>query len=247
MRSFPTLVATLAAIPSALAFTYSVGVGKSEVTGEPAYAGFDPSRIVISDATTSNQIDFLFLGGTHRVVQVTPDQPCAYAGGFDSGVQRVAAGTLQGQGPTVVYQIENNTDVLYFADIGEDYSPCYLGAIFCVNSVENSDTACHTVIDAAKALGVQYGVTTAPSTASSTSAAASSASSASDSAASSASTTAASTSSAASSGASSSSRAPSASGSAPAASQSAGSNGAGALKVAVGAMALVGGAAALLA
>ena len=46
MRSFPTLVATLAAIPSALAFTYSVGVGKSEVTGEPAYAGFDPSRCV---------------------------------------------------------------------------------------------------------------------------------------------------------------------------------------------------------
>ncbi|GAA5913296.1 hypothetical protein JCM8208_005200 [Rhodotorula glutinis] len=245
MRSFPTLVATLAAIPAALAFTYSVGVGKSEVTGEPAYAGFDPSRIVISDATTSNQIDFLFLGGTHRVVQVSPDQPCAYAGGFDSGVQRVAAGTLQGQGPSAVYDITNNTDVLYFADIGEDYSPCYLGAIFCVNSDETSDTACHSVIDAAKALGVQYGVTTAPSTASSTSAGASSASSASDSAATSASTTVAS-SSAASSGGASSSRSPSASGSAPAASQSGGSNGAGALKVAAGAMALVGGAAALL-
>ena len=45
MRSFPTLVATLAASASfASAFTYTVGVGKSEVTGEPAYAGFDPSR-----------------------------------------------------------------------------------------------------------------------------------------------------------------------------------------------------------
>lgn len=226
----------------ASAFTYSVGVGKSEVTGRGGNGevGFDPSRIVISDQTTDNEIVFEFLGGVHRVVQVSPDQPCAYAGGFDSGIQRVPAGTQQRAGPSATYQVTNNSAVLYFADIGEDYTPCYLGAIFCVGSDETSPTtACHAVIDAAKALGAQYGVTTTSGGASSSTSGTSSAPTSSESSAS--------TTSAASSTSSGASRSSSGSLAAASATPSAGgSNGAGALKVAAGAVALVGGAAALL-
>lgn len=199
-----------------------------------------PRRIVISDQTTDNEIVFEFLGGVHRVVQVSPDQPCAYAAGFDSGIQRVPAGTQQRAGPSATYQVTNNSAVLYFADIGEDYTPCYLGAIFCVGSDETSPTtACHAVIDAAKALGAQYGVTTTSGGASSSTSGTSSAPTSSESSAS--------TTSAASSTSSGASRSSSGSLAAASATPSAGgSNGAGALKVAAGAVALVGGAAALL-
>lgn len=88
-----------------------VGVGKNEVTGDPGI-GFDPSRTVIADQSVSNTIQFSFLEGIHRVVQVSAQDPCAFAGGFDSGVLSVPNGTLQGQGPTATFNVQNNSDVL---------------------------------------------------------------------------------------------------------------------------------------
>ncbi|GAA6056441.1 hypothetical protein JCM3770_007470 [Rhodotorula araucariae] len=247
MRSLAFATATSLALASlASGFTYSVGVGKNESTGQPG-VGFDPSRTVITNPG-SNEIVFQFLAGVHRVVQVTPAAPCAPGGDFDTGVQRVQAGTLQGAGPNATFNIANNSEVLYFADIGDDYSPCYLGAVFCVNTDESSasDTSCHSVIAAAKALGKQYGVTTTPPApgATSTSAAVNGTSSTSSSSATSAASSSSSPSSSASAGVSRT-----ASGSAAQASRSAGGGSSGAsasLQVAAGAAALVGGAAALL-
>ncbi|GAA6056673.1 hypothetical protein NBRC10513_001112 [Rhodotorula toruloides] len=168
--SLPTLaISALALAHTAHAYQYTVGVGKNEVTGEPGI-GFDPSRTVIADSTTSNTVQFSFLGGIHRVVQVSAQDPCAFAGGFDSGVVGVPEGTLQGSGPTATFEVKNNSDVLYFADIGNDNSPCYLGAVFCLNTDESSPTtSCHAVKAKAQALGTQYGVSTTPEVASSTS------------------------------------------------------------------------------
>ncbi|GAA5878164.1 hypothetical protein JCM8547_008360 [Rhodosporidiobolus lusitaniae] len=230
MRSTFSLAATvLATAHAASAFTYSIGVGKDEVTGNPGI-GFDPSYTVISAHGDGNVLAFEFLGGQHRVVQTSGvDAPCAASGGFDSGLVSVPAGILQGSGPTQTFAITNDTEVLYFADIGEDNSPCYLGAVFCVNTNEGSDQACHVARTNALALGTQYGVTATPSaTASSTS------SGAGNSTSSAASTSAASSSSATSSGSSSAaSRTASgtASAAAESASQSGGSNAAGSVKI----------------
>ncbi|BGP25500.1 hypothetical protein JCM10295v2_004428 [Rhodotorula toruloides] len=110
--SLPTLaISALALAHTVHAYQYTVGVGKNQATGEPGI-GFDPSRTVIADASTSNTIQFSFLSGIHRVVQVSAQDPCAFAGGFDSGVVTVPNGTLQGQGPTATYNVQNNSDVL---------------------------------------------------------------------------------------------------------------------------------------
>ncbi|KAJ8293290.1 hypothetical protein OF846_003320 [Rhodotorula toruloides] len=173
----PTLaISALALAHTAAAYQYTVGVGKNEVTGDPGI-GFDPSRTVIADSSASNTIQFSFLEGIHRVVQVSAQDPCAFAGGFDSGVLSVPNGTLQGQGPTATFNVQNNSDVLYFADIATDYSPCYLGAVFCLNTDESSSTtSCYAVKAKAQALGTQYGVSTTPSLPSSATASAASSS-----------------------------------------------------------------------
>ncbi|GAA5919376.1 hypothetical protein JCM6882_004542 [Rhodosporidiobolus microsporus] len=179
MRPSTLALSALSIASTVHAFTYSIGVGKNEVDGQPGI-GFDPSYTVIVPHSDGNDLAFEFLAGVHRVVQTSGvDAPCSPSGGFDSGVVRVPQGTLQGQGPTQTFQIENDTAVMYFADIGEDFSACYLGAVFCINTDESSPQACHAARSAALALGAQYGVTATPSntiSGSSTSAASSSSS-----------------------------------------------------------------------
>ncbi|GAA5914189.1 uncharacterized protein JCM6883_000769 [Sporobolomyces salmoneus] len=183
MRSFTTITALSALASTAYGFVYTVGVGKDQTTGQPG-VGFDPSRTVISDLTTDNEVHFRFLQGNHRVVQSDFDSPCASNGGFDSGEENVATGTAEESGPVATFNIANNSGVYYFSDIGNNAAECYLGAVFCLNTNEADDaTACHSFQAAALALGAQNGVTansttstaaSIPSTASSTSAASSS-------------------------------------------------------------------------
>ncbi|BGP41092.1 hypothetical protein JCM10449v2_005061 [Rhodotorula kratochvilovae] len=112
MRSFALATATSLALASlATAATYSIGVGKSEVTGQPGI-GFDPTRTVITNTGEDNHIVFQFLSGIHRVVQVSPSSPCAPAGDFDTGVVRVPAGVLQGSGPNATFNLDDNSEVL---------------------------------------------------------------------------------------------------------------------------------------
>ncbi|POY70997.1 hypothetical protein BMF94_5922 [Rhodotorula taiwanensis] len=165
--SIALLLAT-AAVPAA-AYQYTVGVGKDQSTGQPGL-GFDPSRTQIADPNTSNTIVFSFLEGIHRVVQTDGNlnAPCSPAGEFDTGVQTVPAGST---GQSFTFTVDNNTQAYYFADIGEDYSPCYLGAVFCVNTDETSSTtSCHAVQAAAVSLGKQQGVSTTPGLSTATSA-----------------------------------------------------------------------------
>ncbi|BGP54984.1 hypothetical protein JCM8202_005976 [Rhodotorula sphaerocarpa] len=153
--------AVIAASGPAHAYQYTVGVGKDQSTGQPGI-GFDPSRTQIVDQNTVNTIVFTFLEGIHRVVQTdgSLNAPCSPAGQFDTGVQTVPAGS---NGPSFTFSVDNNTAEYYFADIGEDYSPCYLGAVFCVNTDESSSsTSCHAVQSAAISLGKQQGVSTTP-------------------------------------------------------------------------------------
>ncbi|GAA6005842.1 hypothetical protein JCM10207_007246 [Rhodosporidiobolus poonsookiae] len=213
--------------------TLAVGVGKSEVTGQPGI-GFDPSYTVVVPHGDGNQVVFRQLEGAHRVVSVDFEAPCTPNGDFDSGLINVPAGTSEDSAPTATFDITNDTAVYYFADIGSDNSPCYLGAVFCLNTDESSDTACYRAKAAATALGTQYGVSTTPaiSSASSTSGASSASS-----AAASASTTSAPASSSTGTG---TNRAASATSSTPSASATDGGNGA-------GRMSAVGGAAGVLA
>ncbi|GAA5877194.1 hypothetical protein JCM3774_000112 [Rhodotorula dairenensis] len=222
------------ALPTASAFQYTVGVGKDQTTGQPGL-GFDPSRTVVTDVTTSNTVVFTFLEGIHRVVQTdgSLNAPCAPSGGFDTGVQTVPAGT---NGPSFTFDISNNTETYYFADIANDYSPCFLGAVFCLNTNESSSTtSCHAVQAAAISLGKDQGVTTTPGLSTSTSASATSSGSTTSSSVSSTSSSATSTtSSLTSSSASPASSTVAATGSAANAAASGGSSGAGSLSVANG-------------
>ncbi|GAA5936389.1 uncharacterized protein JCM15063_001873 [Sporobolomyces koalae] len=159
MRSLTAITALTALASAAHGFVYTVGVGKDQTTGQPG-VGFDPSRTVVSDLNSSNEVQFRFLQGNHRVVQSDFDSPCSSNGGFDSGVQDVAAGTAEENGPVATFNIQNNTGIYYFSDIGDNASQCYLGAVFCLNTNEgDNDGACHTFQSAALALGAQYGVT----------------------------------------------------------------------------------------
>ncbi|GAA5832033.1 hypothetical protein JCM5353_000728 [Sporobolomyces roseus] len=168
MRSFTTTITALTVLAtSAHAFVYTVGVGKDQTTGQPG-VGFDPSRTVVSDQTTDNELQFRFLQGNHRVVQSDFDSPCASNGGFDSGVEDVAAGTAEEAGPVATFNIANNSGVYYFSDIGNNAAECYLGAVFCLNTNEaDNDSACHSFQSAALALGAQNGVTANTTSASS--------------------------------------------------------------------------------
>ncbi|BGP17290.1 hypothetical protein JCM10213v2_005308 [Rhodosporidiobolus nylandii] len=151
----------------------------------PNCTGGRRSDTVIVPHGDGNEIVFEFLGGgvgsngvstgVHRVVQTDGvAAPCNPNGGFDSGVVRVANGTLQGNGPSATFPVTNDTAVLYFADIGEDYSACYQGAVFCVNTDEGGPGACHLAQAAALALGAQYGVSASRAPPSRTSSSASS-------------------------------------------------------------------------
>lgn len=95
-------------------------------------------RTQIVDQNTANTIVFTFLEGIHRVVQTdgSLNAPCSPAGQFDTGVQTVPAGS---NGPSFTFSVDNNTAEYYFADIGEDYSPCYLGAVLYVALRPSSD------------------------------------------------------------------------------------------------------------
>ena len=46
--------------------------------------------------------------------------PCAQNGGFDTGPAAVANGTAKGAGPTFTFTITNQSQSLFFADIGGD-------------------------------------------------------------------------------------------------------------------------------
>ncbi|GAA5824374.1 hypothetical protein JCM11251_000394 [Rhodosporidiobolus azoricus] len=192
MRSFALATTALTLASTAHAFTYSIGVGKNETTGQPGI-GFDPSYTVIVPHSDGNELAWEFLAGTHRVVETSGvDNPCNLMdGGYDSGVVRVPAGTLQGNGPSQSLQLQNDSAVRYFADVGEDFSACYLGAVFCINTNEADPTsACYAARAAALALGQQYGVTATPSNTVSGSASSTPASSSSSAAASSTTTSA---------------------------------------------------------
>ncbi|GAA5938856.1 hypothetical protein JCM1841_000410 [Sporobolomyces salmonicolor] len=156
------LLAALAVASAVSATQYTIGVGKDETTGYGGYPGFDPSRTQISDPESANQIVFEFLGGVHRVVQSTFDSPCSFSvpGGFDSGLQTVANGTLEGNGPSATFTIANNSEVAYFSDIGDDNTPCWQGAVFCLNTDESSAKSCAAFKTAALALGQDEDVAT---------------------------------------------------------------------------------------
>ncbi|GAA6015808.1 hypothetical protein JCM11491_007193 [Sporobolomyces phaffii] len=225
MRSVATIAALAALASPALGFVYTVGVGKDQTTGQPG-VGFDPSRTVVSDLTTSNEVAFRFLQGNHRVVSSDFDSPCSSNGNFDSGEENVATGTAEENGPVATFNIGNNSGVYYFSDIGNNGAECYLGAVFCLNTNEADDsTACHSFQAAALALGAQNGVTANTTSSTAASIPSTTATSASSTGSASASTT---------SGASSSgSRPMSASGSSPAPTQS-GQSGAGQVGLGVG-------------
>ncbi|KAM0789623.1 hypothetical protein ACM66B_000428 [Microbotryomycetes sp. NB124-2] len=159
-------VATL--VPVASAFTFTVGVGKDEVTGNVVGLGFDPSRIAIPATDTNDEIVFQMLGGTHQVAQVSFDQPCTpLEGGFLQPDPVTAPNGTDAPGvQQFTFPVENESDVLYFSDIANNN--CARGAIFCVNTDETSAQSCSEF--RANALALSPAVDTMPaSSASSTS------------------------------------------------------------------------------
>ncbi|GAA5885910.1 hypothetical protein JCM5296_000185 [Sporobolomyces johnsonii] len=150
-------LAPLALATAVRASQYTIVVGKDEVTGQPGI-GFDPSRTLISgvDLQAANTILFQFLEGTHQVVQSMFGTPCAASGNFASGVIN---GTIDGSGPSSTFTVTNNTEILYFSDLGDNNAPCWQGAVFCVNTNETIPTqSCAAFKAAALALGTQHGV-----------------------------------------------------------------------------------------
>ncbi|GAA5861152.1 hypothetical protein JCM1840_003096 [Sporobolomyces johnsonii] len=150
------LLASLAFAATARAAQYTIAVGMDEAIGAPGN-GFDPSRTVIAgqNSTQTNTIVFTFQEGVHQVVQSEFSSPCA-ASGWTSGVIN---GTDDGSGPTSTFQITNNSAVYYFSDLGDTGSPCWQGAVFCVNTNENDpQSSCAAFKTAALAVGAQHGV-----------------------------------------------------------------------------------------
>ncbi|KAM0745926.1 hypothetical protein T439DRAFT_360879 [Meredithblackwellia eburnea MCA 4105] len=153
----------VAVLPSlATAFSYEVGVGKDETTGYPGI-GFDPSRSV---PVNGDSIVFTMLQGSHQVIEGTSSTPCAPGGGFDTGLQSVPNGTVEG-GPTFTFQVTDSSKPTFFYDAAGDN--CQKGAVFCLNTDETSTTeSCHAYKAAALALASGSGTTTTPSTTSGT-------------------------------------------------------------------------------
>ncbi|KAK4054317.1 hypothetical protein OIO90_003550 [Microbotryomycetes sp. JL221] len=135
-------VATLVASPLASAFTFTVGVGKDEVTGNVVGLGFDPSRIQIPQTPTDDQVVFQMLGGTHQVAQVSFDNPCTpLQGGFLQPEPVTAPNGTDAPGvQQFTFAVQDEQGVYYFSDIAN--GNCQRGAIFCINTDETSTESC---------------------------------------------------------------------------------------------------------
>ncbi|QRV86024.1 SH3 domain-containing protein [Ceratobasidium sp. AG-Ba] len=123
------LAALLLLIPAALAFDYTIGVGKDETTGKVGM-GFDPSSV---RPQPGDRIVFEYRAGSHSAVQSTFKDPCIpMAGGYNSGVQTVADGTpVDASGlPTTVYIVQDTNPVWFFDQAG---GLCTKGAVFSIN------------------------------------------------------------------------------------------------------------------
>ncbi|KAL0952744.1 hypothetical protein HGRIS_006975 [Hohenbuehelia grisea] len=116
-------------LPLALAFDFTVGVGKDETTGKKGL-GFDPSVITPAIGDT---IVFEFRSGAHSVVQSTFDSPCTpSSGGFNTGVQTVPDNLeVDAPGLPQIRLAVNSTDPLWFYD--EAGGLCNKGAVLAVN------------------------------------------------------------------------------------------------------------------
>ncbi|KAF9017668.1 hypothetical protein BDZ89DRAFT_1074603 [Hymenopellis radicata] len=115
-------------ISLASAATYTVGVGKDEVTGHKGI-GFDPSAIF---PLAGDTIVFEFRSGSHSVVATSFDKPCAPSNGFDSGVVTVADSVdVDASGLPTVSLMVNNTDSIWLSDRAS--GECNQGAVLAVN------------------------------------------------------------------------------------------------------------------
>ncbi|KIO34701.1 hypothetical protein M407DRAFT_240517 [Tulasnella calospora MUT 4182] len=149
---------------------YTVGVGKDETTGKLGL-GFDPSSIRPAAGDT---IEFLFNAGDHVVIQTTFANPCSpMDGGYNSGVQSVAAGTpVDSAGsPTTTFAI-TSTDPLYFYDGAPNQ--CHLGGVFTVNPPISGDGTAAQFLEKAKSTPEQASTSASPTPTSSAPAAATS-------------------------------------------------------------------------
>ncbi|KAG9126175.1 hypothetical protein FRC07_004582 [Ceratobasidium sp. 392] len=119
----------LLASSGALAFDYTVGVGKDETTGKVGM-GFDPSSV---RPQPGDRIVFEYRAGSHSAVQSTFKDPCIpMSGGYNSGVQTVPDGTPVDAGglPTTEYIVQSLDPVWFFDQAG---GLCTKGAVFSIN------------------------------------------------------------------------------------------------------------------
>ncbi|KAK4054098.1 hypothetical protein OIV83_001123 [Microbotryomycetes sp. JL201] len=131
-----------ALVPLASAFTFTIGVGKDEVTGNVVGLGFDPSRIAIPATDTDDEIVFQMLGGTHQVAQVSFTYPCTpLQGGYLQPEPVTAPNGTDAPGvQQFTFPVTENSGPLYFSDIANNN--CARGAVFCVNTDESSAESC---------------------------------------------------------------------------------------------------------
>ncbi|KAM0789635.1 hypothetical protein ACM66B_000439 [Microbotryomycetes sp. NB124-2] len=154
----------LVAAQTVAAFNYTIGVGRDPVVGPNLGVGFNPSRVV-TGARNDNLI-FVFLAGSHRVVQTSLENPCTPSSDFDSGLRTISPNvTAFNQSPyQISYTVANQSTIAYFADIGptadNSGTQCQQGAVFCVNTNEGSSNSCAQMLQNALQLGAQSGVTT---------------------------------------------------------------------------------------
>ncbi|KAK4054307.1 hypothetical protein OIO90_003540 [Microbotryomycetes sp. JL221] len=164
MRSFGLCsIVALVAASTASAFNYTIGVGRDPVTGYPG-VGFNPSRTVTRGR--DDTLVFVFLGGSHRVVQTSLENPCTPSSDFDTGLRTIPSNVTEYAASPfrTSFTVPNTSTVAYFADIGPTVdnsgTQCQQGAIFCVNTNESGDGSCSQMLSNALALGAASGVTT---------------------------------------------------------------------------------------
>ncbi|KAF8918373.1 hypothetical protein CPB85DRAFT_80143 [Mucidula mucida] len=128
MMNLLSLLSTHFFISLASAATYTVGVGKDEVTGHKG-VGFDPSAIF---PVAGDTIVFEFRSGSHSVVESSFDKPCTPSSGFDSGIMTVADSVeVDADGLPSVSLMVNDTDPIWLYDRAG--GECYQGAVLAVN------------------------------------------------------------------------------------------------------------------
>ncbi|CAE6348077.1 hypothetical protein RSOLAG22IIIB_06963 [Rhizoctonia solani] len=123
------VAALLLAVPSVLAFDYTVGVGKDETTGQLGM-GFDPSSI---RPQPGDRVIFEYRAGSHSSIESTFTDPCIpKPGGYNSGVITVAEGTpVDSKGlPTTEYIVKDNNPVWFFDQAA---GLCTQGGVFSIN------------------------------------------------------------------------------------------------------------------